>query len=355
MVQFLASPLRNLVAGMAFMLVVAVAATLAYMASGWNLNDSIYMVVLTVYSVGYREVIPVDTPVLRAITIALIVAGCTGMIFLTGSLFQLITASQFQQVFGSRRMQKDIDKLSDHVVVCGFGRIGQMLCRELKASQGDFVVIDHSEERIAAALKAGHHFIHGDAADEDTMRLAGVMRARALATVLPDDAINVFITLTARSLNRKLLIIARGELPSTESKLIQAGANRVVLPARIGAERVAELLLYRDMTKVIAKLRGGSLDRLAIDLHALGLDIEVITVEAGSRCAGLSIGGIEALGAGAFLVAALEKQDGDTILQPESETLVCDGDGLALVRRPEKARILDDLFTAPATETQDVH
>ena len=184
------------------------------------------------------------------------------------------------------------------------------------------------------------------------MRLAGVMRARALATVLPDDATNVFITLTARSLNRKLLIIARGELPSTESKLIQAGANSVVLPARIGAERVAELLLYRDMTKVIAKLRGGSLDRLAIDLHALGLDIEVITVEAGSRCAGLTIGGIEALGAGAFLVAALE-QDGKTILQPESETLVRDGDGVALVRRPEKAGILDDLFTAPAAETQD--
>ncbi len=146
------------------------------------------------------------------------------------------------------------------------------------------------------------------------------MRARALVTVLPDDATNVFITLTARSLNRKLMIIARGELPSTESKLIQAGANRVVLPARIGAERVAELLLYRDMATVIAKLRGGSLDRLAIDLHALGLDIEVLTVEAGSRCAGLTIGEIETLGtAGAFLVAALERQDGKTILQPEFE------------------------------------
>ena len=355
MVQFLASPLRNLFAGLAFMLAIAVAATLAYMASGWSLNDAIYMVVLTVYSVGYGEVAPINTPVLRAITVALIVAGCTGMMFLTGSLFQLITASQFQQIYGSRRMQKDIDKLADHVVVCGFGRIGQMLCREIKASQGEFVVIDHSEERIAAALKAGHHFIHGDATDEDVMRLAGVMRARALATVLPDDAANVFITLSARSLNRKLLIIARGELPSTENKLIQAGSNRVVLPARIGAERVAELLLYRDMTKVIAKLRGGSLDRLAIDLHALGLDIEVITVEAGSRCAGLTIGGIEALGAGAFLVAALERQDGDTILQPDSQALVRDGDGLALVRRPEKTRILDDLFAAPACQEQSAN
>lgn len=353
MTQFLASPLRNLVAGLAFMLAVSLVATLAYVAAGWSLPDALYMVVLTVYSVGYGEVQPIDTPLLRTITVALIVSGCTGMMFLTGSLFQLITASQFQQIFGSRRMQKDIEKLAGHVVVCGFGRIGQMLCHELRAARADFVVIDHSDERIEAARKAGYQFIHGDATDEDVMRQAGVTRARALATVLPEDAANVFITLSARSLNRDLTIIARGELPSTESKLIQAGANRVVLPARIGAERVAELLLYRDMTRLISRVRGGNLDRVAFDLQGLGLDIEVAAVEARSRCAGLTIGQIEELGAGAFLVVALEKQDGETILQPDSETLVRDGDGLALVRRPEKSQKIEELFNAPALETRN--
>ena len=346
MVQFLASPLRNLFAGLSFMLVVGLAATLAYVASGWSLGDALYMVVLTVYSVGYGEVAPVNTPLLRAITVALIVAGCTGMIFLTGSLFQLINASQLQQVFGSRRMQKDIDKLSHHVVVCGFGRIGQMLCHELKAAQNRFVVIDHSDERIAAARNAGHQFIHGDATDEDVMRQAGVMRARALATVLPEDAANVFITLSARSLNPDLTIIARGELPSTENKLIQAGANRVVLPARIGAERVAELLLHRDMTQMIDKARGGSPARPALELQGLGLDIEMTTVESGSRCAGLTIGRIEELGAGAFLVVALDRQGGETVLQPDAEIVVRDGDGLALARRPEKASKIEQLFVA---------
>ncbi|MDI9846766.1 NAD-binding protein [Rhodoblastus sp. 17X3] len=354
MVQFLASPLRNLVAGVGFMLVVGATATTAYVASGWSLNDAVYMVILTVYSVGYGEVAPVDTPGLRAITIALIVAGCTGMIFFTGSLFQLITASQLQQVFGSRRMQKDIDKLSSHVIVCGFGRIGQMLCHELKAARGAFVVIDHSDERIAAAGKAGYHVIHGDATDEEIMRQAGVTRARALATVLPEDAANVFITLSARSLKRDLTIIARGELPSTERKLIQAGANRVVLPARIGAERVAELLLHRDMTRLIARARGGNLDRLALDLQSLGLDIEVVTAESGSPCAGLTIGRIEELGAGAFLVVALERQDGESILQPDSEIAVREGDGLALVRRPEKAQRIIELFMAAALGEREV-
>jgi voltage-gated potassium channel len=348
MVHFLASPLRNLVAGLAFMLAVGLAATLAYVALGWNLTDALYMVVLTVYSVGYGEVEPVNTPGLRAITIALIVAGCTGMMFLTGSLFQLITASQLQQVFGSRRMQKDIDKLFNHVVVCGFGRIGQMLCHELKAARVAFVVIDHTDERIAAARNAGHFFIHGDATDEDVMRQAGVTRARALATVLPEDAANVFITLSARSLKADLTIIARGELPSTESKLIQAGANRVVLPARIGAERVAELLLHRDMTRLIAKARGGSLDRLALDLQSLGLDIELVTVEPGSPCAGRTVSGIEQSGGGAFLIVALERRDGGTLLQPGAETMVVGGDGLALVRRPESSRRIEELFGAPA-------
>jgi voltage-gated potassium channel len=352
MLQFLASPLRNLVAGFVFVLGIGALATLAYVALGWNLSDAIYMVVLTIYSVGYGEVAPVNTPILRAITVALIIAGCTGMMFLTGSLIQLITASQLQQVFGSRRMQKDIDKLAGHVVVCGFGRIGQMLCHELTAARLDFVVIDHSDERLAAAQNAGHTFIHGDATDDDVMKRAGVTRARALATVLPDDAANVFITLSARSLNRELVIIARGELPATESKLIRAGANRVVLPARIGAERVAELLLYQDMTKLIARARNGNIDRLSVDLGSLGLDLEVATIEAGSRCVGATIAEIEHFGAGAFLVVALEKCGGETILQPPGATIVRDGDGLAVIRRPERTKNLEGLFAAASVETK---
>ncbi len=351
MEPLLASPLRNLVAVVAFMLVVAAIGALAYMAQGWSAGDALYMVVLTVYSVGYGEVHPVNTPALRAITEALIVIGCTGMIFLTGSMFQLIAASQIQQILGTRRMQKDIDKLANHVVVCGFGRIGQMLCHELKAGRTGFVVIDHAEERIGAARKAGLHFIQGNATDEDVMRQAGITRARALATVLPDDAANVFITLSARSLNRDLTIIARGELPTTESKLLQAGANRVVLPARIGAERVAELLLHQDVARLISRARGGNLDGLAFDLQGLGLDIEVATVEAGSRCAGLTIEGVERLGAGAFLVVAMERKDGATLLQPDPDTPVHDGDGLALVLRPGKAQKIEELFSAPVAQT----
>ena len=230
MLTALSSPLRNLLYGTLFMVAVSLVATLAYVAYGWSVGDAIYMVILTVYTVGYDEVRPIDTPTLRAITIGLIVTGCTGMIFLTGSLIQLITVSQFQAFFGVRRMQKDIDQLAGHIIICGYGRIGQSLSMDLKAGGANFVVIDRGESRHVASKDSGFLSMQGDATDEDVLKQAGILRAKALATVLPDDAANVFITLSARSLNKDLTIIARGEMPSTERKLIQAGADRVVLP-----------------------------------------------------------------------------------------------------------------------------
>ncbi len=343
----LASPFRNLTVGVAILLAISAAATMAYAAYGWDLSDAFYMVVITVFSVGYSEVAPVNTPALRAITILLIVAGCTDMVFITGSLVQLITASQFQQFFGSRRMQKDINKLSGHVIICGYGRIGQMLAHELKAARSRFVILERSEERINVARASGYAYLQGDATDEEALKSAGVVRARAVATVLPDDAANVFITLSARSLNPGLTIIARGELPSTERKLIQAGADSVVLPARIGAERMAELLLYKDVAKIITDTRGGNLEQLAADLQRLGLDIEVAAAEAGSRSVGATIGEVESLGAGTFLIVALERSSGETILQPHGEIVINDGDAVAVVARPGHERAIELLFSAP--------
>ena len=343
---FLASPLRNVIGGIAFVLAVSAVAVVAYVAQGWSLGDAVYMVVMTVYTVGYGEVQAVETPGLRATTIALMVVGCTGMVFTTGSLIQLITAAQFQQIFGNRRMQKEIDGLAGHVMVCGFGRIGQKLCRELKAARVPFVVLDHDAARMELARTSDFSYLQSDATDDEALKLGGILRAKALATVLPDDAANVFITLSARALNPAVFIVARGESPSTERKLVQAGANRVVLPARIGAERVAELLLFDDINSIVARMRSGGSDRLAADLRLLGLDMEVIAVEAGSKCDKHTIGEIEKLGAGAFLIVALEKRGGGALIQPEPATFVEAGDGLAIVRRPERAQMLEALFAA---------
>jgi voltage-gated potassium channel Kch len=339
----LGSPLRNLVAGLLFMAVVCSCAIGAYVGCGWSVGDAVYMVIITVYTVGYDEVRPIDTPLLRTITLMLVVFGCTGVIFLTGTFVQLITFSQLQHFFGYRRMQKDIDRLSGHVVICGYGRIGQTLARELRSGRCDFVILERSEAKVEMARGAGFLALQGDATNEDFLNAAGVPRARALATVLPDDAANVFITLSARSLNRDMTIIARGEAPSTETKLIQAGANRVVLPTHIGAERIAELLLFTD----VAVMLEGSEEshEVARDLRRLGLELEVLAAGPGSRAAGTTIGALEAEAGGAFLIVALNRRAGESLLQPPPSTVIQAGDGVAVVSRPGRAAQVANLFT----------
>src|ERR1700733_7185070 len=160
------SPVRNLTFGMIYVVLVMVLATVAYMAAGWSFRDAIYMVVITVYTVGFNEVRPINTPALNVITLALIVLGCTGIIFLTGALVQYITLSQLTKVLGLKRMNKQIDELKEHVVVCGFGRLGTVLARSLSASSAGFVILEENEARATEARLQGYLCIHGDAANE---------------------------------------------------------------------------------------------------------------------------------------------------------------------------------------------
>ena len=209
-------------------------------------------------------------------------------------------------------MQKDIDRLSGHVVICGYGRIGQTLARDLRAGRCDFVILERSEAKVELARGQGFLALAGDATNEETLTSAGVTRARALATVLPDDAANVFITLSARSLNREMAIIARGEAPSTETKLLQAGATRVVLPTHICAERMAEMILFQEVTTLLEGTEESA--AMSRDLRRLGLDLEVLAAAPGSRAAGSTVGSLEAEAGGAFLIVALNRRGGESVL-----------------------------------------
>lgn len=325
------SPLRNLGWVLAFVACVVAGSTAAYMHAGWSFADAIYMVLLTVYTVGYGEVRHIDTPYLHAVTIATMVLGCTGMILVTGALVQVLTLFQIRQILGGDRMMSDIDKLKDHVIVCGFGRIGRMLARDLEAGGAPFLVLEREERRLAEAKALGYLCLEGDATDEDALVTAGIQRARVLATVLPNDAANVFITLSARSLNPRLQIIARGEEPSTESKLIQAGADKVVLPTHIGAERIAEMILFPDASRYIRD--SDHMRDVEKSLRDMGLDLEVAAVHEGSEAVGLTIEELEARVRGAFFVVRIEQRDGDRISQPPPSTKIGAGDGLVLVGR----------------------
>ena len=340
----LRSPLRNLILGIGFTLSVMVLATVAYCLAGWTLGDAIYMVVTTVYTVGYGEVHAIDTSLLRGITIGTIVFGCTGMIFVTGALVQLITVSQLTQIFGFKRMNTRIGQLKDHVIICGFGRLGTVLAHDLHAGSASFVVLEQNDAQVQHATDLGYLCLQGDATNEDSLRDVGIERARTLATVLPNDAANVFITLSARSLNPRLDIIARGELPSTERKLLQAGANHVVLPTHIGAERIAEMILYKETARF---LRGsGRMRDFEEILHSLGLEIDVVSAAPESPIVGQTIEAVEQEANGAFFIVQLNRREGEAITGPPSDLRIEPGDGVVIVGRGAKARALSGLFSA---------
>lgn len=342
MTGLLDSPVRNLTVGVAYTVAVMALATGAYMAVGWSFRDAIYMVIVTVYTVGYNEIRPINTPILNVITIGLIVLGCTGMIFLTGALVQFFTLSQINKTIGLKRMKSQIDELREHVVVCGFGRLGTVLARSLRASSAGFVILEENEARANEARLQGYLCIHGDAADEAVLLAAGVMRAAALATVLSNDAVNVFITLSARALNPGLSIVARGELSSTESKLLQAGADKVVLPTHIGAERIAEVILHEESARFIEGLeRSHGFQRV---LHNFGIELEVVTAAPQSPAVRMTISAIERQARGAFFIIQINRRDGDVFTAPPATTVVGEGDAVVLIGRPNRTEILTALF-----------
>jgi voltage-gated potassium channel len=270
------------------------------------------------------------------------VLGCTGMIFLTGALVQFITLNQLNQIFGLRRMNTQIDKLDRHIIVCGFGRLGSALARELDAGGTHFVIIEVDEPSVALARHLGYLCMQGDATDAIVLREAGVMRARTLATVLPNDAANVFITLRARGLNPDLEIIARGELPGTEAMLLQAGASKVVLPTHIGAERIAELIMYRETAQFMhgtARMR-----EFEQVLHSLGLELELIEAAPDSKLVGRTIDAIEQQADGALFIVQINRPGGEALADPDGKTVIEPGDAVVIVGRGAKARALGGLF-----------
>jgi voltage-gated potassium channel len=336
------SPVRNLFVGVAFTLVVMALATAAYMAAGWSFRDAIYMVTITVFTVGYDEVRPVDTDGLRLITIALIVCGCIGIIFLTSALVQFFTFSQFNRTIGFRRMNSQIDRLEGHVIICGFGRLGGELARSLSASSAGLVMIEENETRALEARASGYLCIHGDATSESVLHAAGINRAYALASVLSNDALNVFITLSARALNAALLIVARGELPSTERKLVQAGADKVVLPTHIGAERIAELLLHEESARFIESLeKSHGFQRV---LHNLGMELEVVTAAPNSPATSMTLAAVERQSKGAFFIVQINRRDGEIHTAPPVTTVIGEGDSVVLIGRPNRSAVITALF-----------
>ncbi|MDB9528402.1 NAD-binding protein [Oscillatoria sp. CS-180] len=318
---------QRIVIGITTFLLTVVVAVTGYVLAGWTLLDAIYMVVITIFGVGYGEVQPLTSTSLKIFTILVIIAGVLSAAYIVSGFVQLITEGEISKLLNVKRMNKDIERLEDHVIICGFGRIGQMVARELKVAHQSFVIVDNNPDRIALAQDQGYLMYLGNATDETSLQDVQIHKARTLATVLPNDAANVFITLTAREMNPQLAILARGEIPSTEKKLRLAGANHVILPASISAVRMAHLITNPSAVDFLSQTDGQtSLNELLAEL-----DIQIQELPVADALVGGTIGDLETRGKGTFIIVALRRADGEVVIHPGRNLYLSKGDVLMLM------------------------
>jgi len=322
--------LRRVIIGACLFGLTLIVATVGYMIAGWSFIDSAYMVVITIFGVGYGEVRPITSSALRVFTIFVIIGGAFSAAYIVGGFIQLVTEGEINRALIARRVSKGIERMEQHVIICGFGRIGQILAKQMADTEQTFVIIDVDPELTAKAETMGYMIRTGNATDESVLISAGIEKAKVLATVLSDDAANVFITLTARGLNSSISIVARGEYPSTEKKLRLAGADHVVLPATIGAMRMAHLVTQPAATEFLDSSNDGrsDLNELLGQLHVQLDEMEIVP---DSPLIGKTIGDVEVRGKGAFILVALRRVDGEVITSPAPSIYLRSGDTIIAI------------------------
>ncbi|WP_345685232.1 potassium channel family protein [Novipirellula caenicola] len=317
-------PLRRILTGGVLFLLICLVAVAGYMAAGWHLDDALYMVVITIFGVGYGEVHPIESPPLRALTIMVIVAGYGAVIYTVGGFMQMLIDGELNRAMGARRMTKGIERLSNHTIICGMGRLGTILARELHAAGKPFVAIDTDLDRLRAAEDRGYLVLHGDASEEDILDQAGIKRATNVAAVLSLDATNVFVTITAREMNPAVRIIARGENPRTEKKLLGCGANQVVLPTAIGAQKVAQLITQPTAESILEQIQDQG--TMLEDLRRIGLQFNELEVISDSELSNHPLSELEIRGNHSFLIVGVRHADGTMQLNPSPTLLLKPGD-----------------------------
>lgn len=288
----------------------------------WSLLDSLYMTVITLSTVGFMEVRNLSEAG-RVFTIFLIVFGAFNAAFILTAAVQFVLQGQLETILGKRKMEKKLQKLENHIILCGFGRVGGQIASEFTRRNENFVIIEQDEEMIEDARKQGFYVLEGNAAVDEVLEHAGIGKAKAIVSTLPDDADNVYLALTARQINPDLLIIARAETLLAKKKLRRAGADKVICPHELGGVQMA-----------MATLRPNVVDFLQLASVVPGaerLGIEEITIKKGGILTGKSI--IEAAIKSKYdaIVVGLRKGSGQILFNPSGGTTMEDGDILIVL------------------------
>lgn len=285
---------------------------------GWQLLDALYMTVITITTVGFREVGTVST-LGRIFTIILICMGMGIIAYTLGLVAQMMVEFQVRSILGRRKLGLKIKSIKNHYIICGFGRIGRIIAQELKSNGVPLLVIDNNPDSRQTLEQNEIPYIIDDATSEDVLVEAGIDRAKGLVSVVLSDADNLFITMSARGLNPGLFILARADDEQTNKKLLRAGANRVVLPYLIGGQKMAHTITRPAVT-----------DFLELTVHNKNIELEMgeLLVKKRSRLNGVTLSNSGIRQEMNVIILAVRKENGKMAFNPSSETRIEAGDTL---------------------------
>lgn len=289
--------------------VVFVAGTLGYLAFGMSLLDASYQTITTITTVGYRELAVFGTAE-KLFTMVLIVLGVSTVLYSFTLSVQVVVEGQLREFVGRRRMDRELSKISGHTVVCGWGRVGRAVAADLERSGHQVVVVDVDPDRVSAVA---HRVVVGDATLDSTLRAAGLERASALIAALEGDAENLFVTLSGRSINPDLFIVARARQDESVPKLANAGADRVVNPQELGAARMASFVARPNVAEFVD---------VVMHERSLEFRMQEFDVPAESALAGKSLKDANLREASGALVLALRSPEGVFTTNPTGDTRI---------------------------------
>ncbi len=323
--------------------IIVLAGTLGYwLLEDWSLMDSFYMTIITLTTVGFGEIHPLDTSG-RILTTIIIIVG----VFLVGYSATVVASSLLEAEFTGRarerRMRQQLEKMRDHVIICGFGRVGRIIANEFLAEGVPFIVIDSREDQVEECQSLSIPTVLGDAAQDEVLRVAGIDRALSLVSAVDDDSQNVFITLSARVMNPNIRIVARAAEPTTERKLELAGADHVVSPYTIAGHRMAGVVLRPKVIEFT--------DRV-IYSGGISFWIEDILVGAGSELDDHTLTQVGIRGRTGALVLAIVHADGTRVTNPSPDVAMVAGDSIIAIGTRDQLRMLEEIARPDQVESR---
>ena len=304
--------------GLGALALVIVAGTVGYLLFGFGLLDSVYQTVSTITTVGFNSPHALD-PGSKAFTIVLILVGVGTALYTFSAVLEVLIEGHMRDLVRRRKMERDIDKMSGHVIVCGWGRVGREVARFLASARRQVVVVDREPDRLSEVPYAS---VHGDVTDDETLLRAGIERAATLVAALDTDADNLYVTVAAKSMRPDLQIIARARNESSEPKLVRAGADRVVNPQHLGGDRMASFVTQPHVV-----------DFVDIVMHdgTLEFRLEELAVSSTSPLAGKTVRSTQIRDHTGALVLAIRRPDGVFVTNPSPEDVIGAGDVLISV------------------------